>query len=201
MPATAPCAARAQIGADGRDVEGRGEDCSDAARVIEQEHHRRMVHGVIAPGQLHAADDHAETRGERGDRGRCAGEPEKLRVEGMYVAAEHRRSVTLRVDAHEHHAQTGERGALAYLRQLQERRRAHIRTVRKAEEHEGGCARQIVCRELASAGVGEAEVGQDLRLRQPGAACQLRAAVVKLLGHPEAGQRRADGGGEEPAGA
>src|SRR5437762_9868470 len=41
-----------------------------------------------------------------------------------------------RSDAHEHHPQRGERGGLSHLRELEERRRADIRTAREAEKHE-----------------------------------------------------------------
>src|SRR5207248_4311456 len=109
---------------------------------------------------------------------------------------EERRRSGLRVAAPEHQPQRGERGGLSHLRELEERRRADVRTAREAEKHERRRPHETRPREGAPGGVGEREVAHRLRLRQPRAACQARACPVKLLREPipaDAGGERGDG--------
>src|SRR6516162_70713 len=55
-------------------------------------------------------------------------------------------------------------------------------------------------REKAPGGVGQLKVVDGLRLRQPGAACQLRGSPIKFAGDPEPGNAGAQSGSnEQPA--
>ena len=156
-----------------------------------------MIHGVVAARELDTIHRNAEVGGEPCDGLRIARQPLELGVEGVHIGSEHHWGIALRIDTDEEHTRRHRDGAPANLRELQQRRRAYIRTVCEAEEDQRRDASEIAPCEGAATGIDELKVDHRLRLRQPGAACQLWSSAVKLTGEPEAGEAGTERGSEE----
>src|SRR5262252_1388282 len=186
-----------EIGAEGRRIEGRGKDGHDVCGIIEQENDGGMIHGVVAARELDTIHRNTEVGREPCDRLRIARQPLELRVEGVHVGPEHGWGIPLRIDTDEQHPRLRGGGVPANLRELQQRRRAYIRTVRESEEDQRRYASEIAPGKGAATRVDELKVDHRLRLRQPCAACQLWSSAVKLTGEPEAGESGTERGSEE----
>ncbi len=115
---------------------GRSEHGDIAAARVHEEDRRGVIHAVVAAGQVHPQEGHPEAvRHGLHHRG-SAGQADEVRVEGMDVLRQLRGRVACRIHADEHHAQPRHDAGFHHLRQLQQRHRAHIRTVGVAEVHQ-----------------------------------------------------------------
>ena len=111
---------------------------------LTQEYLRRMIHRVVAAGQV---DSHGRNRKRLGhliDGRLIPREPNEAGIKTMRVLADRLRRVPLWVDGYKQHLHSGQRRGLLHLRQLHERSGANVRAMREAKEDEAGLALQVL---------------------------------------------------------
>jgi hypothetical protein len=129
-----------------------------------------VVHGVVAAFQRDLLGIDAKCLEGGVDRGGIAGQAAQVRVEIRQIVLEHRGRVALRIDGNEQRADAAGVGPqrVQHLRHVEQRRRANVRAMGEAEEHQERAALHVLIADRLAVLVEEMKRAADGGERRPG---------------------------------